>query len=302
MLRLTSALTGFPLVGASSFSRAVTLLALVAAPALAWDAVSPHEEKTNTHLFIVDRALDLLRGGDETARRAAAELEACRASWEDGLAAADAQDAFVDAQHLGAHFYDPRETDGCHTFRFFGCRQAAGNARANAQLQLTHVREGHSAVAPGAYGFHQASRCFALGLALHFMTDVTGPFHAQHFSGAQAPMMLHPTFEADVPRFQHRFVEARWAAPPWWMTPDDVLVAAADEARALSGELLTALKQARGLCVYSPTPGTVYVGPCFRDDARAQAATGAALKAAQRHTADWLYALFRQQPKLHLTP
>ncbi len=285
------------------------LIILLSAPAFSWEASSPHDEQPdggglgNTHLFIVDRALELLReNGDETSRRAVSELESCRSALENGIADADALPGFEDSLNLGAHFYDPRPDDDCHTFRFFGCRQSHGNARVNAQLQLTHVREGKSPVSPGAYGFHEGSRCYALGLALHFMTDVTMPFHTRGVSGAQVPVMLHPVFESLVPRFQKRFVARRWEPPPTWMRPDDALVAAAFDAKSFLSRLLSALRQARGLCAYSPVPGTAYFGACFRDDARSTEVTGEVLLAAQRHTADWLYALFRDEPKLHLAP
>jgi hypothetical protein len=307
-----NALIGLVLVGASSFQgemKFAVLISLLAAPAFAWEASSPYEENPdggalgNTHLFIVNRALDLLRANDdEISKRAVAEVEACGDTWKDALADTDSLPAFGDSQHFGAHFYNPTPDDDCPTFRFFGCQTQFSNARANAELMVFHIREGHSNVERGVYGFSDATRCYALGLALHFMTDSTMPFHAHGFSGAQVPVMLHPTFEAEVPRFQAFFVERKWQPPPATMTTDAVLVAASIEAKSFFPELFAALKQSRGVCLYSPVPGTLYLGKCFKNDARVKAVTGDALMAAQRHTADWLYALFRDQPKLHLAP
>ena len=47
------------------------------------------------------------------------------------------------------------------------------------------------------------------------------------------------------------------------------------------------------MCSYTPWVGVTYTGPCFRDKPGVDAVIGRTLRKAQKNTADYLYAVFR---------
>ncbi|HEX8110426.1 MAG TPA: hypothetical protein VF516_21990 [Kofleriaceae bacterium] len=280
-------------------------VASASSAAFAWDAESRDsvggkaEWRGNTHLFIVEKAIDLLKHSDDPfALGAARFLDACTQEWRQGLWDADGRDELVDSNNHGSHFYDPSPSDHCHTYALAlsSCVSGSFDARQNARNQIQHFATGKSAVPAKTYGHHAKSRCYALGLALHYMTDVTMPYHAAQYSGASPPLFLHPTLEAYVPVIQHRFVQTSWT--PGAGSPDDVLVAAAKGGKALFGSFKKAINDAGGACVYVSGAGGVYAGPCFRNKPAVDAAIGEALKRAQLNTATYLHAVFRASPSL----
>ena len=46
---------------------------------------------------------------------------------------------------------------------------------------------------------------YELGLALHYVSDMTQPMHSSSFAATQIPLSLHPVFEDYVPSVQGRF-------------------------------------------------------------------------------------------------
>src|SRR3954454_10560288 len=70
----------------------------VGAPALAWEAESPTDQKSSTHLWIVNRAIDILGRHPELAqaKRAYKQLTSatCKTRWQLGLIDADFKAAY----------------------------------------------------------------------------------------------------------------------------------------------------------------------------------------------------------------
>ena len=157
------------------FAALAGLLVLSASTAaFAWDAGESRDNvggkgewRGNTHLFIVEKAIDLLKhSSDPFALGAARFLDSCTKEWRQGLFDADDRSEFVDSDNHGSHFYDPTPTDHCHTYAllFSSCVSGSLDARQNAKNQIQHFATGKSAVSAKTYGHHNKSRCYALGM------------------------------------------------------------------------------------------------------------------------------------------
>ena len=146
----------------------------------------------NTHLWIVNRALALLSRSAQPGSALAGFLSTLdrnatvRQQWEQGLWDGDAAD-YVDFDgvgsshnHQGTHFYNPvgrdRSGAGTSVLTYGGPldnRFSCTNARQCAAFQLKYVvgrAIGDTASDGKAVAYH-------LGLALHYLTDMTQPMH-----------------------------------------------------------------------------------------------------------------------------
>ena len=306
------------------FTGLVVVLAVASAagPASAWDAFERCKEhdptrnsgRGNTHLFIVNRAIELMsRSGNRIAEDAARYMNvpACRVAWQEGIHHADLMDSWMDGagDTSGSHFFNATATDLSMCATYFNgptCVSGAFDARTNAGNQISQFVTGRTLLwnmrAGRKYGYHTDPRpCFSLGLALHFMTDVTMPFHANSFSGASAPpgspsLMLHPHFEAYVPSIQHRYVQPNWVAPPS-STPEQALIAASRDAATYHTRLMDAIMASGGVGVINSSAANApFYGPNFRHNPAVDAVTGAVLRLAQSNTASYLHAVFLANP------
>ncbi len=143
----------------------------VAESAQAWDAQSVTDETRSSHLWVVERGVDLLVGRTESASRKAVRLmehPTCATNWRQGLYDADFLDEYNNSSTWVSHFYDP----GTGT-NYLGT--TFPTARGSASTRLTNARK---AWASG----NIALGCYQLGLALHYMTDSAQPMHAANFS------------------------------------------------------------------------------------------------------------------------
>src|SRR6185503_3332441 len=87
-----------------------------------------------------------------------------------------------------------------------------------------------------------AAGCYELGLALHYMTDITQPMHAASFSGVSSPLWLHPYFEAYVPFVQNKFpADGSWNERWKGESADDTFHKAAVQSNALAPALMKSL-------------------------------------------------------------
>lgn len=323
----------------------------------------------NTHLWVVNRAIDLLAKSDDlTAKKVVARMNktgpgACREQWESGLWDVDhgylAEDfgtgqERATAQRLGSHFYNPAGRDAFGkptetvTYTLLGSEKLRfGDARLNARYRLPGMlrrpgdnlpdtnatidgvdirpKKGESKqlsdrelLAMAFTPYYRGSfvddtavgdeRCYDLGLALHYLTDVTEPMHASSFDAFKDPVMLHAVFEEYVPTIQALFLvtDQRWENETAMVkTPksaDEVFDEVARASNAMAPPLLKVLTESPGGCWYRPDTSIDYdrrtTSGCFRDPSRkavVEPAIGKVLQASYQWVADYLWAAFHEE-------
>jgi hypothetical protein len=277
----------FPL---ASFSLLATLATACSAPqddaadevgasAQAWDTQSVTNEAQSTHLWIVERAVDILAGRSETASRKAVLLmrnATCATNWRQGLYDADFLDAYNNASTWVSHFYDP----GTGT-NYLGTTYPT--ARDSAATRLTNAR---TAWASG----NLALGCYQLGLALHYMTDTTQPMHAANFSALSKPVYLHGNAETRAMPIQGAYVRKTLASAPSTTNADTALLNGAKAGKSLFSPLMSAITKAyRSRCGIALPAYDITA--CWSGDAGVDAQIGASLATAQDSTAKYLYAI-----------
>ncbi len=245
----------------------------------------------NTHLFVVDRALELLaRSGDGTAARIASAMNAktCRAQWEQGLW--DVDDGELKERPnaaLGSHFYDGAALDWfdkptqvvTYQLAQSTVKNKSGDARSNAGKRLAKIKS-----------LETADSCYQLGLMLHYVTDMTQPMHVTGLSIYDYVIGLHPIWEAYVPLIQARYPAQGWDKRFLDLSADQAAHQIAVRAQKLSRPLLEAIDAYRlPSCTYTYKTGIIYTGRCFRGDAKVDATTGAILREAYQSTASYLH-------------
>jgi len=265
----------------------------------------------NTHLWVVLRGLDLLaKSPDPIARRAVTTMResSCAAKWKTGLYDGDEPDLAdtpveIKPKTAGTHFYNPNHKDWfgrytkSTTYLFLGVdvsgtvssKLKTGNlpsARKSGDTQIKKI----SSSGPTA-----ASGCYELGLALHYMTDMTQPMHTSSYSGASQPIWTHPYYEAYVPVVQARFpANGTWSERWKGASPDDTLHNAAVKSNGMAPALMRTILKGGNKCTIdldglAPLP---YNGYCFVNDPDVDAQTGIVLKDAYQSTASYIYNVF----------
>ena len=261
-----------------------------------WDAESVDDETRSTHLWIVNRAVDLLAArGDAQAAAAVALLDAadCRPSWHQGLADADFKGKYngglfdvavggstallvLSGATWASHFYDP-DTG----LNYKGQKTPTAYDQALA----------HLANARAALPTNRPNGCYELGLSLHYFTDITQPMHSSNYTAKDWPLELHSDFESYAMGVQARYVAGAWAGP----TSGDAsaqLLAAAHASKPHWPTLkaaVTAAYAARGCGKFSSyfTDHT----SCWTNDAAVDTELGVELVAAEKATASYLFAI-----------
>lgn len=253
--------------------------------------------RSNTHLWVVNRALDLLaKSTDPVAVAAAARMRTstCRTQWEGGLWDADDGTLAEQGGARGSHFYNGagRDFEGeptkVVTYRLGTDEQiGSGNARTNAASRMAKVGT-----------ISTADECYQFGLALHYLTDMTQPMHASSFSALGSPFSLHPAFEDYVGNVQARFPVA--GAMAWqqrWKgrSADDVFHETALRANALAPGLAKVLAYRGTVCTFTTEPAVTYTSHCFLNDSAVHAKIGELLFDAYQSTASYIYAAFKER-------
>ncbi len=261
-----------------------------------WDAESVDDETRSTHLWLVDRALDLLATRPDLAQAAGvvALLRAsdCLPSWHQGLADADFKAAYngglfdvpvgasttelvLSGATWASHFYDPDTGLNYEGQKSPTAYDQALAHLANAQKQLATNRGG---------------ACYELGLSLHYFTDITQPMHASNYTATNYPVELHSDYESYAMAEQARFVATTWSGPTSG-DPSAQLLAAAKASKPMWPVVKTAIANAyaaRGCGKFS-SYWTDHTG-CWEGDATVDGDLGAELRASQSATASYLYA------------
>ena len=154
-------------------------------------------------------------------------------------------------------------------------------------------------------------RCYDLGLALHYLTDITQPMHASTFDAFKEPIMLHAVFEEYVPTIQGQFPVTsamRWEKENEMVnkpkSADETFDEVARTANALAPALMKVLTESPGGCWYSPEYSIDYdrrtTSGCFRDPSRkavVEAAVGKVLQTTYQSVANYLWAAFNEEYK-----
>lgn len=201
-----------------------------------WDAQSVTNESESTHLWIVDRGIDILArhsDSDPIAGRALALMTnaTCHAQWQQGLYDADFKAAYnngradlppnpsdVQVGLAGAtwasHFYDP---DTGKNYKGEVAPTAYTEATSHLMLaQANHLSE------------RKAKGCYELGLALHYFTDLTQPMHAANFTAVDRPAKLHSNLEGYSMELQERYPLDDWSGVPSGTTREFLVKTAKD--------------------------------------------------------------------------
>jgi phospholipase C len=251
----------------------------VAESAQAWDAQSVTDETRSSHLWVVERGVDLLVGRAEAASKKAVRLmenATCATNWRQGLYDADFLDEYNNSSTWVSHFYDP----GTGT-NYLGT--TFPTARGSASTRLTNARR---AWASG----NLALGCYQLGLALHYMTDSAQPMHAANFSALSKPIYLHGNAETRAMAIQAAYVRKTLASAPTVTNADTALVNAAKTAKSLFSPTMSAVTKAyRARCGIALPAADITA--CWSGDAGVDAQLGAALSTAQESTAKYLFAV-----------
>jgi phospholipase C len=245
-----------------------------------WEAGSVTDEGQSTHLFIVDRALDILGHHLSDADAASAfnrlNTSACRSRWQQGLYDADHKVSYNNWYTWSSHFYDP--STGTN---YLGFSSPVAYTEA-----LTHLATAKSKLAVNDV----KNGCYELGLSLHYATNITQPMHAANFAATDWPLDLHSHMEQRAVVIQDGYAVADWTGAPA-TNVNDTLTAIAWGSYNEWPSLWNALDHAySATCGYSIDEYTLDHTSCWQGDAGVDAAIGAALRQAQAMTAAYLYA------------
>ncbi len=245
--------------------------------------------RANTHLWVVDRGIDLLAKSPDTAKAAGRmNVAACRDQWEQGLWDADDGELSETGGSRGSHFYNAGGKDAWGnptktvTYLMAGIQQVAfGNARTNAQKHIVNVGN-----------LSEPNQCHEMGLALHYLTDMTQPMHSSSFSAVDIPLALHAVFEDYAGNIQGGISLATSSWDKRWAneTPDGVLVATSVKANSLSPGLMQVLKYDGTICTMTSETGVTYTGYCFAGDPKVNSKIEELLRDAAQSAASYIHA------------
>lgn len=250
--------------------------------------------RANTHLWVVNRGIELLaKSPDPMAKSAASRMSqpSCRTEWEAGLWDADDGSLAETGGARGSHFYNGagRDFEGnpvkTITYLIAGVEQAGhGNARTNANAHLAKIGN-----------LTTGDECHELGLALHYLTDMTQPMHASSFSAADIPTNLHPVFEDYVGNIQGRFPTSNMTWGKRWQgqAADSVLDAASKRSNSLAPGLYEVLKYNGTICTMTSEPGVTYTGYCFIQLPNVDVKIGEILTDSYQSAASYIYAALK---------
>ena len=298
--------------------------------------IGGHEQKMrgNTHLYIVKNALELLaKDPDPIAKEVAKAVNGCSPHWEQGLFDGDEPPLSETGGAMGTHFYNATIPDPMKAGYAVGpngvwdkreeIKKIPGqDVQGNATKQVTydgkifnttkrgnardHAHDNLTAVG----GTDKASRiakltnpvaCKHLGLALHYMTDMTQPMHSSSFSAidrspgatmAGNTIALHGAFEYYVPVVQQKTSSKNmtWDHRMKTMPADDAFQDAASRGNRQAPGLWKLLTEKKSpTCKFSFGDLADYNGYCFAGDPAVDAYVGNMLADAFQSTAGYLY-------------
>lgn len=272
-----------------------------------WLAADPHVQHDNGHLWMVSRALDLVAKHRGRGARATTELmraPECEPAWQQGLVDADylreynsgRRDIAPFASILSiaiagasweAHFFDPEKNENYNGNGDTAYTRALHYA-ADAKTLLACDADDDCAELRAQFRFDGDSfetACYAVGLALHYTTDITQPMHAANFTAKDFPAQQHTNVERYATEIQDRYAPKRFRRSR--ATLDEVLMAGALKSKAQWPGMQAALDAAYERRGCYPMRHHWFDDPaCWNGDEAVDASIGQALKHGARVTAD----------------
>jgi phospholipase C len=255
-----------------------------------WATNGVADEAGSTHLWIVDRAGDVLGQHAEGARARNWLLNTtCKPRWEQGLYDADYRAKYnggwfdltptsstvtigLSGATWASHFYDP---DTGKNYK----GQTSPTAKTEA---LAHSASAKTLLANGDL----YNGCYELGLALHYFTDLTQPMHASNYTATNVPTSLHTHVEEYALNLQTD------GAPTGWTSPSGTTAQFIDAAGRRSKAQWPALKSAIA-SVYGARcwPFSTYIldhTDCWQADPTVDAKIRSSMASAINDTASFL--------------
>ncbi|PEZ06433.1 phospholipase [Bacillus sp. AFS018417] len=161
-------------------------------PVLRWSAEDKHNEGVSTHLWIVNRAIDIMSRNTTIVKpNETALLNEWRADLENGIYSADYENPYYDNGTYASHFYDP---DTGKTYIPFA-------------KQAKETGTKYFKLAGEAYQNQDMKQAFFyLGLSLHYLGDVNQPMHAANFTNLSYPMGFHSKYENFVDTIKDNYI------------------------------------------------------------------------------------------------
>jgi hypothetical protein len=262
----------------------------------------------NTHLYVVLGGIALLQSVNDPVAQAAVKAMTtgtCKTKWQQGLWDADDPNGdLVDnptgKTAGGTHFYNASKRDWTgkttNTVTYLVAGVEAnwkGNARQAAAKRIAEAGNTIATATP------TDAQCYALGLALHYMTDMTQPMHATAFSALEIPTMLHAAMEEYVPMIQGRYPpQGTWDLRWKGKKPDDVFYEVSYKSGTqLIGPLMKPFDYKGTICSMNPETGALYTGMCFAGVPEVDAAIGVVLREGYQSTASYIYSVFNTAAK-----
>lgn len=146
-----------------------------------WSAEDKHKEGVNSHLWIVNRAIDIMSRNTTLVKQdRVAQLNEWRTELENGIYAADYENPYYDNSTFASHFYDP---DNGKTYIPFAKQAKETGAK-------------YFKLAGESYKNKDMKQAFFyLGLSLHYLGDVNQPMHAANFTNLSYPQGFHSKYE-----------------------------------------------------------------------------------------------------------
>ncbi len=280
----------------------------------AWDAESVDHEADSTHLWIVDRGIDILaKHADDAAAQRIVDIvkdPTCQAQWHQGLLDADFKAAYNQGETdlplkasdiqvamskatWESHFYDPDTGQNYKGTPKTAYTEAVGHLKNALENHLEDKKQ---------------TACYELGLALHYYTDLTQPMHATNFTALSRPAKLHSNLEGYSMEIQERYPLRDWTGKPTG-TVDEYIMQTARDAKPLFMEGVQAIIQAYKSYTgwHTLTCRNIDAEPwrfierqhldyrhCWEGNPGVDAIVGKSLISAQDHTAKYIYLVAQQ--------
>jgi phospholipase C len=278
-----------------------------------WDAESVDNEHASTHLWIVNRGIDLLGKHPElpVAKSAFAFMNEpnCRTNWQQGLIDADFKAVYNNGRHdlaQGANDAQVALSGATWESHFFDVDTGKNYKGATSPTALTeaetHIKRSMEDGA-GRLASGNAKACYELGLALHYYTDMTQPMHAVNFTATMHPAKLHSNLEGYAMEIQARYPLDEWSGAPSGEMHDYILKTARDSkalwepgVKAVVGAYNKRQWDHGAMCRVLDANPLRFIARqhidyrvCWEGDPDVDAAIGTTLTSAQDHTAKFIY-------------
>jgi hypothetical protein len=277
-----------------------------------WDAGDLKDDHHSGHLWIVKRAVAVLADhADAQAAKVTALMQdpKCTAGWQQGLFDADLIGTYnggwadlkpgagtlsiaLAGTSWQAHFYDPdtgknyknnTDTAYARALRYVGDAMELLSCDGGRKCAATRQQFSWD-------GSDYEKGCYALGLALHFTTDISQPMHAALFTAVDYPIRQHTNVEKYAMTIQDRYELAAWS--PSRASIPNVLLNGARSSKALWPSMKASLASAyEAEGCWAMRRYWFDKTECWEGDPQVDAEIGAALELGQRITSDFLYGL-----------